>query len=62
MTLLLCDRSRHYLGAAEGDMLSDVCDLNEMENEINFAYYYSFYTRPLFNKINREDIFANGGL
>lgn len=62
MILLLYDRSKHYLHAAEGDVLSDLCDLNEMENEINFASYYSFYMRPLFNKINREDIFVYGGL
>lgn len=33
-----------------------------MENEINFASHYSFYTRPLFNKIKREISFCLGGL
>lgn len=40
---------KHYLGAVEEDLLSHLCDPNEMENEVNFVSY-SFYTGPLLNK------------
>ena len=53
---------KHYLGAVEEDLLSHLCDTNEIENEVN-SVSYSFYTGPLLNKDSEgSQVFVSGGL
>lgn len=58
--MLLCVRSGHNYGNFVQDRLW--FEWSEMENEINLASHYSFYTRLLFNMITAAIRFVWCGL